>query len=66
MGYPHVQCLLCSAALAHPSGVGTTTMNDHHKSQNCKRIRQTRTLRDPTTPTLEELFRSGTKVRSNS
>ena len=62
MGYPHVQCVLCSQILAHPSGVGTSTMNDHHKSQNCKRIRQTRTLRDPTTPTLEELFRSGTKV----
>ena len=62
MGRPNIQCVLCSTILAYLAGTGTTSMHDHHKSQLCKKIRQRNVLEDYSTPTLEELWKKGTKV----
>lgn len=63
LGYPNIECILCSIILAHPSAAGTTSMHDHNKSMACKKVRQKLVIRDGSTPTLEELWRmSGTKV----
>lgn len=64
LGRPHIQCVLCSGILVHPASSGTTSMHEHHKSQTCKKIRQKNVMEDESSPTLEELWKRGTKVRN--
>jgi hypothetical protein len=62
LGHPNIECVLCGAILAHPATVGTTSMHDHNKSIGCKKTRQRNVAEHSSTPTLDELWKKGTKV----
>ena len=59
---PNIQCIICSTILTYPARTGTTSMYGHHKAQLYKKIWQRNVLEDYSTPTLEELWKKGTKV----
>jgi len=40
IGTPRVMCIMCRKVLAHPSGKGTSSMNDHNKSSACLKSRR--------------------------
>jgi len=40
VGTPRVMCIMCRKVLAHASGMGTSSMYDHHRSSACQKSRK--------------------------
>jgi len=40
IGTPRVMCIMCRKVLAHPSGTGTSSMDDHNRSSACQKSRK--------------------------
>jgi len=40
IGTPQAMCIMCRKVLAHPSGMGTSSMHDHNRSSACLKSRK--------------------------